>query len=86
VFGKLRVTKIVATSARNQNPEVYLSHHLRPVFDSYRLSCVLPPSLFELVVSGAQPCNLYIRWIPPQSVDKGLLVSLVASFVPEVHL
>jgi len=42
-------------------------------------------SLFELVVSGAHSCRPYIRWIPPQSADKGLLVSLVAPFVPEAH-
>ena len=61
MFGKLRVTEIVVTSARNQNPVRFtFPTHLRPVSDSYRLSCVLPPSLFELVVSGAQPCSLYI--------------------------
>ena len=42
-------------------------------------------SLFELVVSDAHSCRPYIRWIPPQSADKGLLVSLVTPFVPEAH-
>jgi len=42
-------------------------------------------SLFELVVSGAHSCRPYIRWIPPQSADKGLLVSLVTPFVPEAY-
>ena len=42
-------------------------------------------SLFELVVSDAHSCRPYIRWIPPQSADKGLLVSLVTPFVPEAY-